>query len=291
MGHEPVAELTHEGIGGDAAEPIAATALQTYTESGNIDVLTTVLAHELPKLAQNLHACLDLIAIDLLGDQQTDALVVIVSEGFHERLGLVVLTPQSQYEYGTGIGVQTDVAQHTAGVLVVTAELGAAVVVVPRKDLRFKIGDLRFNFFAELLGKAFGDAVDTADGGYDPELVADTHITVLAAVATESDVLMGYGEGFAYWLVGVFEGARKVGLEVVLVHPLACTEVGDGMSDGVAILDDILTLAHIADEYLMACWGVLEQGDGSAVDQDGIASVQVLKTDDDAVGGMDLDER
>ena len=72
------------------------------------------------KLTQNLHAFGHLVAFHLLCYQQTDALFVVVAQHFHELLGLVVFATQTQHENGSGIGVQTDVAQHLAGILVVT---------------------------------------------------------------------------------------------------------------------------------------------------------------------------
>ena len=70
-----------------------------------------------------MHASLNLVAFDALGDEQLDTALVVVAEHGHEVLGLVVLTTEAEHEHATGIGVETDVAQHLAGVFVVLGEL------------------------------------------------------------------------------------------------------------------------------------------------------------------------
>ena len=123
LSHEPVAELAHKGIGGNAAKAIRATALQTNTQFADGHILATVLAGNSIELAQDLHTSLNLVAINLLGNEQADTVFVVVAQEFHEVIGLVVLATQTQHQHGTGIRMEHNITEHLTGVLVVTAQL------------------------------------------------------------------------------------------------------------------------------------------------------------------------
>ena len=104
-------------------ETVAAAALQTDAELGDGNVLALVLSSLGIEFAEQLHAGLYLVTLDALGDQQFYARLVVVAKHCHEILGLVVFTTEAKHEHATGIGVETDVAQHFAGVFVVLGEL------------------------------------------------------------------------------------------------------------------------------------------------------------------------
>ena len=70
--HEPVGEFADEGIGGDAAEAVGATALQTDAELGDGNVLALVLCGLGIEFAEDSHTSLNLVTFDALGDQQFD---------------------------------------------------------------------------------------------------------------------------------------------------------------------------------------------------------------------------
>ena len=120
MGHKPVAEFANQRIGCDA---IATTTFQTYTEFRDGHLLTLVLTGQVVKVTQDSHTSLHLVAFHTLGHQQLDATLVIVAQHRHEVLRLVVLTTQTQHQYTTSIGVQTDVAKHLTGVLMIARKL------------------------------------------------------------------------------------------------------------------------------------------------------------------------
>ena len=89
--HQPVRELADQWVGGDAAETVRATTLQTNAQLRYADILALVLLGLSVELAQNLHASLHLVAFYALGHQQLDAVFVIVAEHGHEVFRLVVL--------------------------------------------------------------------------------------------------------------------------------------------------------------------------------------------------------
>ena len=141
------------------------------------------------------------------------------------------------------------------------------------------------------MDEAFGNAVDAAYGRHNPYLVAHTHIAVLSNISFEgalivfdvSNVALGINR-----LVGVLQGAAEVCLEVVLVDPVAGFQVLTGMTNGVAVLDDVLTLFGILDEYFVTCWRVLIDSDLLAVDVDDVALLLGRQTYDHRVGGINF---
>ena len=72
-------------------------------------------------------------------------------------------------------------------------------------------------------------------------------------------------------MIRVFERAAEVGLEIVLVDPVAGLHVLTGMTDGVAVLDDVFAFFDVGDEYFVTCRSVLIQRDLLAVDGDDVA--------------------
>ena len=91
LSHEPVGELTHKRIGGDATESIAATTFQSNAQFAHRHCLSLVLGYLGIQVAQDFHSCLHLVAIHTLCDQKFDALAVIVAKKLFEEVGLVVL--------------------------------------------------------------------------------------------------------------------------------------------------------------------------------------------------------
>ena len=98
--------------------------------------------------------------------------------------------------------MEHDVAQHLTGVLVIAAQLRAAVVVVPGVD---GVDVLAACLFAQLLGQAFGNAVDAAHGGHNPYLIAHAHVAVLAAITLKGAVLFFDIKSLVYRVIRIFK--------------------------------------------------------------------------------------
>ena len=127
--HDEVAEHAQERIGCDARESVGTAAFQSHAEFGEGNCLALVFGSNSIEFTQNLHAFLHFVTLHFLAHHEADALLVVVAEQFLKLVGLVVLASQTNHKHGTGIGVQHEVAQHLAGVLVVVGELRTAVVV------------------------------------------------------------------------------------------------------------------------------------------------------------------
>ena len=123
----------------------------------------------------------------------------------------------------------------------------------------------------QLVNQALGNAVDAAHRGHNPYLVAHAHVAVLAAIALKGSVLVFNAKFLVDRIVCVLERTAEIGLEVVLVHPVARLQVAARMADGVAVLDDVLALLDVAQQHLVACRHVLGQYDTFAANLNDVA--------------------
>ena len=146
------------------------------------------------------------------------------------------------------------VAKDLLRVLMVIAQLGATVVVRKSEYI------VRSSLLTQTLGAFLDDAVHATHGRNNPHLVADSHLAVFAAEAHERTPLVGNIENNLFRVILVREQSRKVGLDVVLVHPrtgfLRLTRVTDRKS----VLDDVLALGKVFDGYLVACRHIFQHG-------------------------------
>ena len=101
------------------------------------------------------------------------------------------------------------------------------------------------SLLSELLGESLGNTIDTANSRYNPYLVAYTDIAILADISFEGALLVLDGQWLVDGLVGVFEGSAEVGLQVVLVDPVAGFQVLTCMTDGIAVFDDVFALTDV----------------------------------------------
>ena len=114
---------------------------------------------------------------------------------------------------------------------------------------------------AQEVDQSLGNAVDAAYCGYNPNLVANTDIAVLAAIAHERAILALDAQFLVDGMISVVQRSREISLQIVFVHPIAGFQILTGMADGIAVLDDVLTLLHVLDEYLVSCRCILIDGD------------------------------
>ena len=144
--------------------------------------------------------------------------------------------------------------------------------------------------FFEFGDDVVGNAIDAAHGRDNPNLVADADFTIGAFVTVEGEFAVGVLKRHLLWLPCVFERSRKVGLYVFVVSPRAFRKIGLGMSDRVAVFDEVLARLDILERELMSCWNVLEQGDVVALDVERFAFREVGDGDSDIVGRVDFDK-
>ena len=287
MCNEEVRELAQQGVGCDAREPVRPATLEAHAQLRERYVGAHILAGQLVYLAQQAHA-LGYLVVALLCHHEFDAALVVLSHKLAEHVGLVVLASQSHYQHAASVGVQHHVAQYLLRVLVVIAQLRAAVVVGEGHD---GVHALSARLLLQQRGQLIGYAVHAAYGGDYPYLVAYAHLAIGAAVTLEGQLPLGNVECYGVWLVGVVEQSREVGAHMVLVYPVALLHSLDGMSYGVAILDDVLTLGKVLQRHLMSCWDILVYVDGDAIYSDLLACLERFYGHGHIVGRIDLEIR
>ena len=117
-----------------------------------------------------------------------------------------------------------------------------------------------------------------------------TRIAVLANIALEGAVLLQDVQLLIHRVVSIFQSTGKVGLEVVLVDPLTLFQVLLGMTDRVAVLDDVLAFRCIVDEHLMSSRSILQQGDGLTIYLNHFALLHWAQANHYRVGRVNLDK-
>ena len=94
LSNEPIRELTYQWVGSNTAEPVRTTALQTYAQLADRNFLTLVCFSLVVELPEHIYTHFQFVAFHLLGYEQLDAILVIVTEHLHELVRLVVLTSE-----------------------------------------------------------------------------------------------------------------------------------------------------------------------------------------------------
>ena len=183
LGDEPVGKAAEERIGRNAGKAVGAAALEADAKFRDGDILAFVLRNHLEDLPEAFQTVLKFV-LNLLGREHFYPALINRADLLAEGVELVVFTAETHDEHSSGVGVMDHVGEDRPRVLVVVAELGAAVVVGEGHDgvdRAFTPCDLASELLCELLT----DAVDTAHCRDDPYLVADTHLPVGTAEAFE----------------------------------------------------------------------------------------------------------
>ena len=280
-----IGEAADGGVGSDAGQAVRAAALHADHQLTHGDGLTLELAGVSSQLFQDVAGGGELV-VHVLAGQELHAVVVILAQLFHELVVLQVLAAQMQHQNGSGIGVADQSGQQLAGLRMVMTGLAAAEGVGEGVEALNGTGDEVLIVGHHLLG----DVVDTADGGDDPDLVADGGAAILAAEAHEGLGLhLGQRGQIGGGVIAVFYLTGEVGVDIVGVHPGTRLSVGGGVADGEAVLDDVLAVLDGLDSHLMALRDVLQRGNGKAVHLDEGTLGNGMQSDNDVVDGADMD--
>ena len=280
-----IGEAADGGVGSDAGQAIRAAALHADHQLTHGDGLTLELAGVSSQLLQDVAGGGELV-VHVLAGQELHAVVVILAQLCEELLMGQVLAAQRQHQNGSGIGVADQSGQQLAGLRMVMTGLAAAEGVGEGVEALDGAGDEVLIVGHHLLG----DVVDTADGGDDPDLVADGGAAILAAEAHEGLGLhLGQRGQIGGGVIAVFHLTGEVGVDIVGVHPGTRLGVGGGVADGEAVLDDVLAVLDGLDGHLVALRDVLQRGDGKAVHLDEGTLGNGMQSDNDVVDGADMD--
>ena len=143
-------------------------------------------------------------------------------------------------------------------------------------------------FLFQLFHEALCDAVYTAHRRHHPYLVTHAHVAVLTYIAFKGAILFPDGKFFVDRLVCIFECAREVGLQVVLIHPVTSFQCLTGMTDGITVFDDVFALGRVLNQDLMSSRRVLVDGDLSTVHLDNLSFLLFRQTDHNRVCRINL---
>ena len=279
-----IAHATDRGVGGNARKAIGAAALKANDQLGSRDGLALGLPGEVCQLSQDLVA-LDLLVGNVLAGEEADALVIEVTELVEHLPVRAVFATERQEQHAGGIGVTRERHQQTTRLSVVGAGLRAA------KGMREVVDALEraLDQVLSLLAHSACDLVDTADRGDDPQLVARGGTAIGAAEAHKSLGLNGIYDRVRR-VVRVLDLTRKVGLHIVCVKPLTGLDVARHVSDGQAVLDDVLPRGNRAHGHLVALRDILHGHDlAHAGYRDGGTLGERRQRNNHVIGRIDLD--
>ncbi len=106
-------------------------------------------------------------------------------------------------------------------------------------------------------GELLCDVVYAADGGDDPDLIADAGAAILPGISLKGGIGNG-GECHVLLPVGVLHLSGEVGGHVLGVDPVALRDILCGMADHDAVLYDGFALPNVLQGDLVALRDVLE---------------------------------
>jgi hypothetical protein len=101
------------------------------------------------------------------------------------------------------------------------------------------------------LGKFLGNLVHTTNGINDPNLVSDTNVAIFTNVAHKGTVGGACGGIVELRIIRILKVARKIGLYVMSMNVLPCLNIAGSVSDGIAILYDILAALDVTESILV----------------------------------------
>ena len=228
---------------------------------------------------------LDLLVGNVLAGEEANALVIEVTELIEHLLVRAVFAAERQEQHAGGIGVTRECHQQTTRLGMVGAGLRTA------KGMREVIDTLErtLDQVLSLLAHSARDLVDAADRGDDPQLVARGGTAVGATEAHKGLGLNGIHDRVR-GVVRVLDLTRKVGLHIMRVEPLTGLDVARHVSDGQAVLDDVLPRGNRTHGHLVALRDILHGHDlAHAGNRDGGALGERRQRNDHVVGRIDLD--
>jgi hypothetical protein len=234
---ELIGESTYEGISCDTAISIGSATLKTNAKSGNGKLYSLESIGICLKLTNEGYACLNIV-LYILGVKELNSLGIVFTYVLLEHLNVVVFAAKTENENTCSIGMVNHTCENLLGDGLVVAKLGAAE----------GMGEISCTSKRR---KLLRNLIYATNGVYDPNLVADANVAILANIAHKVALLcraLGFVEAR---LIGVLKVAGEICLYIMCMHVLACLNVAGSITDGIAVLDDILTLLDIAEGVFM----------------------------------------
>ena len=159
------------------------------------------------------------------------------------------------------------VGQDLASVLVVFAKLGASVVVGegddgvdrPFDSAQGPVGELS-QMVVEAPDNLLADTVNATDRGNDPDLVSNPDTSIAAAEPAEGPADLRGSDLHLGGIVRIIQQTFQVGFDAVMVNPFPGLNGLEHMSDGEAVLDDILPFGKRLKCYLVPLGDICLEG-------------------------------
>ena len=201
------------------------------------------MAHHVIQLMQMLNARLHFIVL-LLAGHEMNAFRVELAQRLAKGIHLIVFATQSNHQHRPRIRVTHHVLQHGAGIDVIVAKLRAAVGVAEEENAVSSFGIK--SLFQETVLDLPRNAVDTADGRQNPQLIAHADISVGTAVNLHIAIRRLYFRSLKIGLITVLIQIAEVSPGIVGMNMLTRRDVHQRMADRQTIFDDVLPLRNIA---------------------------------------------
>ena len=243
VGDQVIRETTQHRVGGNPRKAVRSAALEAKLQLAQFAWLTFVVTHHLIKLMQMLKSRFHLIVL-LLADHKVYALRIELTEGFTERVDLVVLTAQANHQHRPGVRVTHHVLQHGAGIDVIITQLRTAISVTEEKDA---IGAFRFvGLFQKPVLNLTGDTIDTADGRQDPQFI--THPDLPVRTTIKLHVAVGRLRRWLgkFRLIAILVKVAQVGTRIMGMNMFPWRNIRQRVANGQTILDDVFSLRNRA---------------------------------------------
>ena len=165
-------------VGGDTGKPVASAAFKTDDQLAGGNGLTLELRGIGGQFVEQPHARLHLV-LYILRDEELDAVGVVFAEYLFELGDIVVFAAEAQHKHCARVRMANHRREELLRVFMVFAQLTASVGMNEAVDAVYAVTVSLLRHALE----RFGGSVDTADGIYNPDLVADADAPILADVA------------------------------------------------------------------------------------------------------------
>ena len=180
------------------------------------------------------------------------------------------------------------IRKNLARILMVTSELRATVVMRKGDDLLYR--RIVCQFFLELLLDALSHSVHATDCRNDPKFVTYAGTAVCSAIAFKDSFVRCRSDFCEVRLIGIFEQAVKIGLEVRVINKTSLRDSLKEMTDRKSVFDHVFTFIHITECHFMTCRNSRKSIYLYTIDLKAIASLDIVNRYRYIVGNVYLYE-
>ena len=138
----------------------------------------------------------------------------------------------------------------------VITQLRATIVV---RECYDSIYAFAFCFFTQAFSQLINDTIHTTHRRDNPHLITDTHLTIRTTIAFECSLFIEDIQCRIYRAIGIVQESGKISLNIVFIHPFPTRHCLSGVSNGIAIFDDVFALREVFQGNFMSCRNICKQ--------------------------------